>query len=246
MSKQRITVLAGLVLVIVIAAAAAFYALGPGGAQQVSTDDPGDVVQAFYQKWLGAAQSATTTPYKEGLANYPYLSKTLRAGIKAAQKTPDAVDPVLCQSETPSAIATRVVYQATDTAEFLVTASHSTSTQQADVKLLSLNGGWYMDSIACSAGEFAPVREFSFDQDGNLLKTDAKPLNPKYWYLVFTQGTEQGHYVPLFFSATSTCVALDGTSGACDPDTLMNTAKAHVQGQMTELGVEVQRVEMLK
>jgi hypothetical protein len=238
--------LAGLVLVILIAVAAAFFALGQGGAQKVSLNDPVDVVQTFYQQWLGAAQSATTTPYKEGLASYPYLSKTLRAGIKAAQKTPDAVDPVLCQSEVPSAIVTRVVYQATDTAEILVTASHSTSTQQADVKLLSQDGGWYLNSIDCSAGEFAPVREFSFDQDGNLLKTDAKPLNPKYWYLVFTQGTEQGHYVPLFFSATSTCVAVDGTSGACKPDSFVNASKAHVQGQMTELGVDVQHVEMLK
>jgi hypothetical protein len=249
MIKRKTLVVGGVVvLVILIVSLAMFFLLGHLGKQQVAKGDPGDIAHAFSEKWLAAALSNTTDPYKEGLANDPILSKELQAHISDARKVAGGDDPVLCQNVIPTKISTRVVYQATSTAEILITASQSvsTSTKQADVTLLALDGGWYINNITCSLGEYAPVKEFSFDTEGNLLKTDAKPLDPRYWYLVFEENGEKGHYAPLHFSTDSTCVGFDGTSSVCKPDAFIEATKAHVQGQMTELGVTVKRVQFIQ
>jgi hypothetical protein len=247
MINLRTYVIGGIVvLVIILGAVGAFFLYNANAKQHVATGDPVDITHEFYDSWLKAALSTTTNPYREGLAKSPILSKTLRAQIADAQNSKDTVDPVLCQEGAPAAIAVRTVSQTDAQAELLVTASHSNSTRQADVKLLPLNGGWYINDIQCSAGEFAPEREFTFDTDGSLLKSDVKPLNGKYWYLIFAQDGEQGHYAPLIFSAQSMCTGLDGTTAVCKPDTFVQTAKAHVQGEMTETGVSVKKVTLLK
>lgn len=212
------------------------------GKQEVSTHEPVDIVFDFYRPWLEAAQATTTDPYQAGLAKAPILGKELRAKIRAAQKE-GGLDPVLCQTTPPEDVALRVVVQSEVQSEILVTARRSTSTEQAIVTLLPLRGGWYINDIRCSPGEFAPEREFSFDTEGYILKSVPEPLNPEYWHLVFEENGKEGHYVPLFFSVESTCVAQDGVTEACVPDNFRDASKAHVKGQMTELGVNVARLE---
>jgi hypothetical protein len=248
MSKSKLYLIIGAVVVVaVIAAIIAFFTLGPSGKQQVATGDPTDIAHDFYSDWLTAAQSTTTNPFKEGLENSPILSTTLKTQINMAHSK-GGVDPVICQTTIPEKISTRVVFEATTTTQILVTAakSVSTSTEQALVTLKALDGGWYIDDISCSAGEFAPQREFSFDNTGYLLKTVPKPLDPKYWYLVFEENGEKGHFAPLFFSASSTCTDVNGKTAVCDPTKFIETGKAHVQGELTETGVQVKKVELLK
>lgn len=238
-------------LMVVLGGVAAFFVFSgsTSSTQEVSTDEPTDIVYDFYLPWLEAALSTSTNPYKEDLLKYPYLGKELRARLKEAEKNSDGVDPVICQTTLPSKISTRIVSKTEEQVEILVTPSRSAqslSTEQSLVTLLPLNGGWYINEIRCSAGEIGPEREFSFDREGFLLKDVPKPLNPEYWHLIFEEDGELGHFAPLLFSAGSVCVALDGNAGACAPETFVETSKAHVQGEMSEIGVEVKRLEFKK
>ncbi len=246
MLTRRTLIISAVAGVVVIAVAiGAFFVWSYTQKQEVSTEEPVEIVRGFYQPWLDAAQSTTTDPYKEGLENSPILSKELRKGIKKAHSE-GGVDPVLCQSTVPDNIGTRIVFEAEDKIEVLVTARQSSSTEQAIVALLPLNGGWYIDGIRCSPGEFLPDREFSFDREGYLLKDVPEPLDPQYWHIIFEENGELGHFAPLFFTAESMCSALDKSTAVCNPDTLVPVSKVRVQGQMTELGVEVTRLESLK
>jgi hypothetical protein len=203
-----------------------------------------DIVHDLYGPWLKAAQSTTTNPYQEGLGKSPFLSKELRERLEVPQ---GGLDPVLCQTVIPAKISMRTVYEGADKTEILVTAKKpATSTEQAIFTLLPLDGGWYINSIRCSPGEFAPDSEFSFDREGQLMKKVSPPLDPQYWHLVFEEDGQTGHYAPLFFSTGSMCHALDGSTAVCNPDTFIEASKAHVQGQMTEKGVEVKRIELMK
>lgn len=209
------------------------------GKQRVSTDDPADIVYDFYGAWLEAARSTDTDPYREGLGQSPLLSKELRARIGAAQ---GGVDPVLCQAIVPEKISTRRIYEGPDKVEMLVTARKpSASTEQAIVTLLPLDGGWYVSDIQCSPGEFAPEAEFSFDREGQLAK-DASGL----WRLVFEEDGQLGHEAPLLFGAQSVCRTSDGNTVACDSSSLVENSRAHVRGQMTEGGVEVSEVVLVR
>lgn len=214
--------------------------------QEVSTGDPVDIVFDFYKPWLAAAQSTTTDPYAEGLAKWPLLGKDLRAKIRDAQRTEGAVDPVLCQTDVPENFSMRIVHTSEETTEILVMARRSASPEQAIVTLNALNGGWYIHDIRCTPGEVAPEREFSFDTEGRILKSVPPPLNSEYWHLVFEENGQPGHHAPLFFSPESICVAMDGTPGTCDLSIFMEAAKARVQGQMTELGVNVVRLQFVR
>lgn len=244
--NKRTLIWGGIALLVVIAAVVASCFIFGSSKQEVSTDEPVDIVNAFYDEWLAAAHSTTTNPYQEGLAKNPLLSKELRKELKKTSKIEDAVDPVLCQRPLPEAVSLRSVYAIDGKAEVLVTARRSTSTEQSIVTLLSKNDGWYIDNIRCSLGEFAPEREFSFDREGFLLKSVPEPLNSNYWHLIFTENDIPGHYAPLFFSEASVCQDQKGAEVNCDPDGFMETAKAHVQGEMTELGVQVKRLKMVK
>jgi len=235
---RSIVVLAvALVLIIV-----GFFVWKGVGKQQVTIGEPVDIVQNFYEEWLIAAQSTTTTPYEEGLADSPLLSKSLRKYITKEQHD---VDPVLCHGVVPERLATRIVYQTESAVEAVVTARQSTSTEQSIVELTALNGGWYISDIRCSLGEFAPEREFTFDQEGFLLKSVPKPLDPKFWYVIFEEHGQEGHYAPLLLTAKSMC-RIDGVESVCNPETFTETAEVLVRGSMTETGVDVKYIEFKK
>ncbi len=234
-TNKRIALAVAAVLILAVATAG----LRSIGKQQVSDDEPVDIVYDFYGAWLDAAQSTSTDPYREGLGNSPLLGKELRARLQAAG---DGVDPVLCQTVVPERVSTRRIAEGADKVEVLVTAKKpSPSTEQAIVTLMFLDGGWYVSDIQCSPGEFAPEAEFTFDREGQLAKGASGS-----WNLVFEEDGELGHEAPLLFGAQSVCRTSDGNTVACDSSSLVENSRAHVRGQMTEGGVEVSEMVLVR
>lgn len=215
--------------------------------QAVSTSDPIDVTLDFYNPWLTAWQATTTDPYKEGLHKDPILSKELRKRLQSeGSDMKDGVDLVMCQPVPPPNISARVISESETETQILILSTQKEFTGQAVVSLLPQSEGWYIDNITCSLGEFAPIREFSFVQEGRLLKSVPPPYNPAYWHLVFEQNGAQAYAAPLFFNAESACTGLDGVVAACNPDQFRETTKVLIKGNMTELGVEVKKLELVK
>lgn len=239
MPSNRTTLVRALVIIaalIIIGAAA--YAVHYMTRQDVSDEEPVELVNDFYRAWLANAQASTSDPASEvALYEWPYLGKELREKIRFA---PDGIDPVLCQAVVPGSFALRVVSETDERAEFVVTARNSESTEQAIVTARSERGGWYLSDIRCAPGEYGPEREFSFDREGTLEQPIPEDAGAAALYLALADGQR----IPLFFGATSVCVAADGAEGACSPDAFEGSADARVAGEMTELGVEVARLEL--
>ncbi|MEX1027321.1 MAG: hypothetical protein WD049_04840 [Candidatus Paceibacterota bacterium] len=245
--RTRIIAIVILVLAVALLGWLFFGGSGIGEKQAVSLEEPAIVVLDFYDPWLAAVQATSTDPYKSDLPADPILSKELRDRLmNHSDRSGDGVDPVLCQERTPPAISARPVFTNDEQAQILVLSTRPESQGQAVVTLNKLNGGWYINDIECSSGEVAPDREFSFEQEGFLLKSVPPPLDSQYWHLVFEQNNEQGHTVPLFFGAESMCQTGSGTASVCEPDTFTEATQALVKGEMSETGVEVKRVEMKK
>lgn len=207
--------------------------------------DPIDAMLGFYKEYLAAAQNAATSPEAEGLWEHPILSNAVRAYID--ENKDDVVDPVLCQSVTPQKIRSKTLYQKDGKAQVQVLGrlEGEKSSEQAVVTLAQANDTWRVTEIQCLQGESMPEREFTFDREGYLLKSVPAPLDSNYWHLVFEQDGTRGHTVPLF-TTDAECTMLDGVVQACDMNTIDEATKAHVQGQMTEAGVDVQYIELLK
>lgn len=215
--------------------------------QEVSTGDPVDIVLDFYNPWLDAVKSTTTSPYTEGLATKGILSEGLRARLVSSEgRAETEMDPVLCQTTVPERITGRIVSEQESEARVLVISRDKTETPQSVFNLKRSNDGWFIDDILCYPGEFEAPREFSFDNEGYLLKSVPPPLDPQYWHIVFEQNGELGHTAPLFFEAKSTCIATDKSEASCNPDQFTEARKVHVYGQMTESGVAVTRLEFLE
>lgn len=244
--KNKIIVLV-LVVFIIIGFVWVFFKGNVLNQQEVSMSDPVDVVLDFYDPWLDARKSETTDPYKEGLDKSPILSKELRSRISKAKGQSDTeVDPVLCQVTVPTVISGRPLYESEDKVEILILARDKGLDGQAVVVLNKLNGGWYINDIKCSPGEFAPPREFSFEREGYLLKSVPAPLNSKYWHLVFEENDELGHVAPLFFGEESICILSNGDESVCNPDQFLETSKATVYGEMSESGVSVKKLRFME
>lgn len=245
MLERKTLIIGAAVLVGLIIIGAIGFFVWSAQKQEVSFEDPVDIAGDFYNAWLAAAQATTTDPYTEGLAASPILSKALRTQLKDAQKAEEGVDPVICQTTLPERTSMRVVQKNDEVTEVVVTARRSESTEQSIATLRALNGGWYIDTIRCSPGEFPPEREFSFDTEGYLLKDVPAPLNAEYWHVIFEENGVPGHFAPLFFSAESMCHARGDEPTVCDVNSFVGTPKVHVRGQMTETGVQVSRIEFI-
>ena len=244
MSKQKNLISISILLIIFIGA---IYFWNVSNKQEVSIDTPANIVLDFYMPWLNAAQSEDTNPYQEELNKDPLLSKDLRKKLKNAEKDTEGIDPVLCQTSVPPKVVARVVFQNEETAEILITARPSGfSSEQAIVMLNARDGGWYIHDIRCSPGDFEPDREFTFEREGNLLKSVPEPFNSENWHLVYEENGVPGHAVPLFFDAESTCRTQKGDESACDPDSFVEASKVYIKGQMTEAGVELKHLEFKK
>lgn len=248
MNKKRLIIIVA--VLIVIGGLVWFFTRDGGGSrgQQVSNLDAVDTVGTFYDQWLKAVQEpATADPNRVTLMKSPLLSKTLKDRLAKESTLNASPDPVLCQTKTPENISIIRVYEEPDRAQILVLSRDKKVTEQALVTLARLDEGWYIDEIECSAGEFAPEREFSFEKEGFLLKDSIpKPFDPKNWHLVFEENGELGHVVPLFFDATSQCTDLSGTKAVCKPDQLKEMTKVFVQAQMTERGANLKNLRVVK
>lgn len=214
---------------------------GPLGGSQASQLDAIDTVINFYGDWLDAVKNPTSAdPSRKDLVSSPLLSKALSDRLsRPEQTTTTGPDPVLCQTRIPENISTTRVYEDADSAQVLVKSRDKKATEQALVTLVKQSDGWRIATIECSAGEFAPEKEFSFEMEGYLLKGSIPaPFNKSNWHLVFEENGKLGNVVPLFFDAKTQCTDLNGAKLVC-ADQLKETTKVFIQGQMTERGVTV-------
>ena len=236
------------VVVVLIVIVGLIWAFTGSSKQEVSQLDAVDTAGDFYRQWLKAVQMPETAdPDLKTLAKSPILSKTLRDKIKSAQKDSDEIDPVLCQTTTPEDISMRRVLIGEEEAQIVVTSKDKSVTNQAFITLNKLNDGWYINDISCSLGEFAPEREFSFEKEGYLLKSSIpSPYNANDWHLIFEENNIPGHVVPLFFDSESQCTDLDQNKSVCSPDQFTEAMKVFTRGQMSERGVSVKQLEIIK
>lgn len=237
-----------IVLVLAVIGGAVWFFTNRSTEQQVSKLDATDTVLGFYDQWMNALKNPTSAdPSKDTLSKSPILSPELRAKIATALKDSKAtVDPVLCQAKVPDAISKRNVYVHDDAVQFLITSKDKKVTNQAIVDLKKYKDGWYISNINCAAGEFAPEREFSFENEGTLVKASVpKPYDPKKWHLVFEEDGEAGHIAPLFFDKDSQCTT-DGKTSVCKPDEFTEKSKVFVQAEMTEMGATVKKMQFVK
>lgn len=213
---------------------------------ETTTEDPLDVTIDFYNEWLVAVQSTSTTPVDAGLLASPRLSEGVRTKLEATLNNEGMPDPVLCEPVTPERMGGKVLYALPTEAQIQMLPRGNTERTgaQAVVSLVVQNGAWVISDIYCSTGEVGPEREYSFEQEGYLLKSVPEPLNSDYWHLVFEQNGQGGYTAPLFFDAESICISQDGTEAVCNPDTFIEPAAAYVQAEMTEAGANVKRIQL--
>lgn len=219
---------------------------GPGAEEKVMPEVPAiDVVLNFMGDWLDARESTETTPVAEGLTQSEALSKAFAEQLQATSFDfeGDSLDPVLCQTVLPNNLRSKTVSETDSNVEILVIANGAQTANQAVVKLIIEDGEWKINSIKCGFGETGPeMGEYSFEQTGQLLKSVPPPLDPNFWYLVYESEGVSGFTAKLMFDASSVCVSNEAVETVCEPDTFQQTARAKVQGDISEAGVMVKRV----
>lgn len=210
---------------------------------------PIDVTLDFYESWLSARRSTTTDPYKQDLVNSAALSETMSKKLSDSELVfrDNGFDPVLCQSSLPEKLRSKPIFEQEKKAQILVFPKDKQSGVQAVVTLAAHDVFWEITDISCGSSEQAPEQgEFTFDRDGYLLKENVpSPLDSQYWHLIFEQEGTPGYTVPLFLSKAN-CVLEGGTEEICRDDMFKETMRIRVQGDATEAGIEVKRIEFLK
>lgn len=258
--KKQIIIIGVLVIVIAgIAAIVHFKGTTKGITSNTSgkqpsvivnaTADPVETTMNFEVAWLALRQSTSTNPYQAGLPYEAMLSKDLGTRLAAAEGTSSKLDPVLCQTSVPERVGAKVIFTKSDTAQVMVISRKPQLPNQAIVSLKKDGKNWQITDITCNAGESAAsTGKYDFTESGSLLKSDKmpKPLDPKYWYLVYTQDGQKGYTAALLFDKDSQCVATDGTKSTCAPDQTWQAQQATVEGDMTETGVQVKQLTFTK
>jgi len=207
--------------------------------------EPIDVMLDFYDLWLSAKKSTSTNPFAKGITKSLALSQEMSDKLSEFEgKLSDGdIDPVLCQATVPEKLRTKPIFKQETLVQMLVLLSDKQSSAQASVTLSAHDGLWEITEIKCGSGESAPEQgEFSFDKEGYLLTNIPAPLDPNSWYLVFEESGIPGHTVALILNNTSTCIATDSVESVCSTDKFTQAMKAHIQGDMTEAGVDVKRI----
>ncbi len=209
--------------------------------------DPIDIVLDFYNPWLAAELSTSTNPHESDLQNSSLLTKELAKNLSSsAEYLAAEINPVLCQSEVPERIGGKLIFVTEKDAEVMVVPRGKKVPQMAIVSLIIEDNEWIIDGIECSQGDVLPDREFSFENEGFLLRQSVQaPLNPEDWHLVFIQDDEEGHTAPLHFDTESMCTDEGGIVAVCSKDQFTEASKVIVKGEMTEAGVQVKQVELL-
>lgn len=237
---------------IVLVAVMAFLTLKKDGGQSetddttvaIPTSDPIDDAMGFYSEWLRAAKAPDFDPVALELTASPKLTARMQESLTRALGENSEIDPVLCQTQTPEKIGTKLIAQKDGVAKIMVIARGEKMPGQAIVTLVPKNDMWAIDEIKCSYGETAPqTGEFSFEQEGQLLHSVPPPLDPDYWYLVYEVDGVMGYTAKLIFDNESTC-SEGGETGTCDVSTFEETNPAFVQGEMSETGLVVKHLEL--
>lgn len=209
-------------------------------------NDPIDVTMELYAPWLAYLQSTSTELSQTEILEIAPITEDLRARLtKALNDSLKTIDPIMCQTVLPERIGVKIVFINDTQAQLSVVARGNKVPEQALVTLEVINNGWVISDIACSQGEVGPNLEFSFVNDGNLLKQSLQPpLDSQKWHLVYTLGGVSGHTIPLIFDSLSVCIEKDGSEQTCSDDKFSETAKVSIKGEMQEAGVLIRRMEM--
>lgn len=247
MNTKKLIVIA----VLVLGAVGAWLFIGSGSSQnddgaKMPKHPPVDTVLDYYNDWLDARQATDTDPYAAGLSESPELTSDVQTYLRASQSEMSKLDPVLCQTSVPEKIGTKEVYIKEGEAKILVLARGADKMPgQATVTLIPQEGEWVISNIVCSYGETAPEQgEYSFEREGQLLKSVPAPYDSNFWHLVYEDQGLNGLVAQLSFDDTSMCIGSDGAEAVCNPDAFQQTAKAFVQGDVSEDGIAVKRLEL--
>ena len=215
------------------------------GETVIPTSDPLEDVVGFYNEWLTALHATDTDPVASGLLDSPQLTPDMKESLKAAMNTESELDPVLCQASVPEKIGAKLISQKDAAAKVMIIARGEKMPGQSIASLVPQDGIWAIDKIECAFGETPPEQgEFSFEREGQLLKSVPPPLDQNFWYLVYEDDGIMGYTAKLIFDEESVCTDVDGITGACNPDTFEETDPAFVQGEMGEAGLMVKHVEL--
>tara|TARA_B100000745_G_scaffold45899_1_gene27629 strand:- start:1515 stop:2294 length:780 start_codon:yes stop_codon:yes gene_type:complete len=248
-NQKKIIIIGAVAVLILIALGLKFLGGGsvmtedPLKNQVVSTDDPVDIALDFYDAWQKAVEADGTDPFAAGLADEPLLSQVMRDKLSNLPERKKS-DPVLCLDVIPEKITSKQLYMRDDETQILIFSKEYPMAGQSIITMGGANGGWYIKDISCSE-EFDGPKEFSFENEGNLLKTVPEPYDSRYWHLVYARDGVFGYLVPMFFNESSICVSIDGGESQCDENNLPETKPVMLRGNMTEAGVEVKRLEFL-
>jgi len=249
--KKQTLLIGGVVAVIVVIIA--WQLVGSGVTPLTTTDqppvapvdDPMDVTMELYGPWLDGLQATSTEFNRSELLNVAPLTADLRDRLQQEIEVQSALDPVLCQIQIPERIGTKSVYTNDFESQVMVIARGTKVPEQALVTLAAVDGEWVISDIVCSRGELAPDVEFTFEQEGNLLKQSLQPpLNNEQWHLIYTRDGLTGNAIPLLFDVNSTCILPDSSEQVCVPDQLTEATAVLLQGAMQEAGVLVERMQL--
>lgn len=213
------------------------------------TGDPTDITFDFYASWVAKRKETEVGATAENPIDAMVLSLSMQEKLRDFNfSNPGTeVDPVLCQTDIPESFRTRSIFRNETAAQLLVLSSDKQAGRQAVVTLEEHDGLWEISDITCGMGEQGPEQgEFSFDNEGFLLKSSLPSnFNTDFWHIVFRQDGTDGHTAPLILGNQSMCT-IHGNEEACSSDGFSETMRVHVQGQMTEAGVDVKKVEILE
>lgn len=204
-----------------------------------------DVVLDFYNQWIEERLSEETDPYKSGLARDPILNEEVRIYLNDARK--DDIDPVLCHEGVPSKIRTKVIFDVDGEAQILILPKAEGLERWPLIDLKVIDDLWHITNIACSQGEVAPEKEFTFEREGFLLKDSVRPpLNAANWHLVFAENGQMGFTTELSFTEESECRDEKDDVIDCEGGHFGEGKKVFVQGDAGETAVAVKRLRFVE
>lgn len=249
---KNIFILGGLIL---LAVGVYFFLSSDRSSEPVAieetyvTGEPLDLVLQAVNDWreIQATTSETTTTL-ESFISTDLFSVPLRATLMeqdADLSRDPQLDVIYCQAVVPPRLVGRMILNTETEAQLMIFGRglENPSPYQAIVTMTGNGeGAWSINNIECAQGEVAPDVEFTFDNEGYLLKSVPPPYQSGSWHVVFEQDGQMGYVAPLVFDAESICIESSGEQAVCEPDNLVEPILATIRGDMTESGVTVRQI----
>lgn len=247
--KQKILLL-GIIAIVVVGVVMALGGTDTSTKNGTETgdppqDDPADAALSFYNQWLTARNATDTDPAASGLYDSPFLQEGMKEKLEQAANDRPELDPVLCQEAIPEKIGAKPLFKEDYRAKTLIVARGTKLPGQAAVTLVAEDSQWVISEISCTFGEEAPEKgEFTFEEEGQLLKSVPAPLDSNFWHLIYERDGVMGYNARLIFDGESMCTDEGGTESVCDEGSFTETDTAFIQGDMSEAGLMVKRVQL--